>query len=306
MKFTIFQQSRLGQRSSNQDRAAYCYSRDALLMVVADGMGGHLHGEAAAQIAVQYIAERFRQQARPQLIDPRQFLSQTLLYAHHAILDYAFDKNLDDAPRTTVVACVVQLGRAWWAHVGDSRLYFLRGGRVLTRTRDHSQVQRMLDEGLIDEAQAATHPQRNRIYNCLGSVHPPRIELSREHPLYDGDMLALCTDGAWGPFNDAQLADLLCREGPLQGVPQLLDEAERLSGAQCDNLTMLAVAWHDENSPPPSAMTISTLDMGEQDVATQLAPFSSAPASASLDRFSDDEIERAIAEINAAIRKFSR
>ena len=108
MRFTIFQESRIGKRRTNQDRVAYSYTRDALLMVLADGMGGHLYGEIAAQISVQFIAQSFQQEARPKVSDPVLFLSRVLSNAHHAILDYAFDKHLTDIPRTTVVACLTR------------------------------------------------------------------------------------------------------------------------------------------------------------------------------------------------------
>ena len=108
MKFTIYQESRIGNRDSNQDRVAYCYSRDALMMVIADGMGGHLYGEVAAQIAVQYITGAFQRDAKPALADPFLFLSRALSHAHHTILDYAVDRKLPEAPRTTCVVCVVQ------------------------------------------------------------------------------------------------------------------------------------------------------------------------------------------------------
>jgi len=87
MKFTIYQASRQGGRKNNQDRVAYSYSRDALLMVVADGMGGHMHGEIAAQICVQTLTDQFQQLAKPRLPDPLQFLNDVLARAHYAIND---------------------------------------------------------------------------------------------------------------------------------------------------------------------------------------------------------------------------
>ena len=89
MKFTIFQESRPGRRPANEDRIAYSYSRDALLMVVADGMGGHLHGEVAAQIAVRHLIETFERESMPRLPDPFLFLSWGLTNAHQAIAAYA-------------------------------------------------------------------------------------------------------------------------------------------------------------------------------------------------------------------------
>ena len=137
MRFTIYQESRQGGRHNNEDRTTYCYSRDALLMVVADGMGGHHYGEIAAQIAVQTLADTFQREARPLLTDPFRFLQKSMSNAHHAILDYASRHRLRDTPRTTCVACVVQDSIAYWAHAGDSRLYLMRNGKVQAQTRDH-------------------------------------------------------------------------------------------------------------------------------------------------------------------------
>ena len=102
--------------------------------------------------------------------------------------------RLKDSPRTTCVACIIQDNIAYWAHAGDSRLYLLRGGKVVTHTRDHSRVQLLIDQGLINESQAAVHPDRNKVYSCLGGQQSPEIEFSRKTPLVAGDVLALCTD----------------------------------------------------------------------------------------------------------------
>ncbi|MFP5409021.1 MAG: PP2C family protein-serine/threonine phosphatase, partial [Gammaproteobacteria bacterium] len=94
MKFTIYQASRQGGRKNNQDRVAYSYSREALLMVVADGMGGHMHGELAAQIAVQTLTDQFQKHAKPRLADPLMFLTDAGARAHYAINDYAVEQDL--------------------------------------------------------------------------------------------------------------------------------------------------------------------------------------------------------------------
>lgn len=305
MKFTIYQESRPGKRRSNQDRIAYCYSRDALLMVVADGMGGHLHGEIAAQIAVQYITESFQREARGQLQDEMLFLSRALTNAHHAILDYAFDKNLPDPPRTTIVACVVQNSLAHWAHAGDSRLYLLRDGRVAFHTRDHSRVQVMVEQGLIKEGEQATHPFRNRIFSCLGGTHSPQIEFSRRTPLYAGDTLLLCSDGVWGPVGAEEAIAEVDTRNILESLPILMNRAETLAGPTADNLSIVGMTWHDDFAESPPT-TISTMTMPMDSFTTKMegfAPGQTAPANSEL---SDDDIERAIAEINSAIRKYTK
>lgn len=307
MRFTIYQESRIGQRRSNQDRIAYCYSRDALLMLVADGMGGHQHGEIAAQLAAQVITRSFQRDAQPALREPALFLSRALTNAHHAILDYSFDRKLPESPRTTIVACVVQEGVAWWAHAGDSRLYLLRHGHIHAQTRDHSRVQLMIDQGLLEAREAVNHPGRNRIYSCLGGMQPPQIEFSRGTRLCNGDVIALCSDGVWSPVGDASLVLGLAGKSVMQGVPLLLDRAEANAGATADNLSLIAMSWQDE-SAPPAVDSISTRTMALDEHTTRIDLFRGerqAAAGAGVE-LTDEEIERAIAEINAAINKFDK
>ena len=301
MRFTIFQESRIGKRRTNQDRVAYSYTRDALLMVLADGMGGHLYGEIAAQISVQFIAQSFQQEARPKVTDPVLFLSRVLSNAHHAILDYAFDKHLADIPRTTIVACLIQDGVAHWAHAGDSRLYLIRKGRLLYQTRDHSRVQLMLDQGLLDAEAAAVHPGRNRIFSCLGGNHPPQIEFSRGVSLANGDVVAICSDGVWGPLEPGSLVNTLSYGRVMESVPRLMNEAEELGGHQCDNMTLIAMTWHDDHQEDIPD-TVSTRTMPADAYTTQMEGFGRGKREQ--EDLSEDEIEKAIREINAAIHKF--
>jgi len=301
MRFTIFQESRIGKRRTNQDRVAYSYTRDALLMVLADGMGGHLYGEIAAQISVQFIAQSFQQEARPKVSDPVLFLSRVLSNAHHSILDYAFDKHLTDIPRTTVVACLIQDGVAHWAHAGDSRLYLIRKGRLLYQTRDHSRVQLMLDQGLLDAEAAAVHPGRNRIFSCLGGNHPPQIEFSRGVSLANGDVVAICSDGVWGPLEPGSLVSTLSDSRVMESVPRLMNEAEELGGHQCDNMTLIAMTWHDDHQEDIPD-TVSTRTMPADAYTTQMEGFGRGKREQ--EDLSEDEIEKAIREINAAIHKF--
>src|SRR6476619_8457708 len=114
MRFTIFQDSQIGDRKVNEDRVGYSYSRDVLLMSIADGMGGHADGEVAAEIAVTEITRRFQQEARNKLRTPFDFIVSAIQSAHPAIVSHAVEQNLLECPRTTCVACIVQNGRAFW------------------------------------------------------------------------------------------------------------------------------------------------------------------------------------------------
>jgi serine/threonine protein phosphatase PrpC len=302
MKFTIYQASRQGGRKNNQDRVAYSYSREALLMVVADGMGGHMHGEIAAQIAVQTLTEQFQKLATPRLPDPRAFLAQAVTRAHYAINDYAVEQDLLEIPHTTCVAAVVQDGTAYWAHVGDSRLYLFSDGGLIARTEDHTAVAQLVRDGIISEEEAGHHPERNKVSNCLGGYVIPQVECSASIPLHDADTLLLCTDGIWGMISIPEASALLHAYSLEDAVRNLMDHAEFRGGEHGDNLSLIAMTWGEARMP--SKDSISTLAMPAGGITTQLNTLSGAPPSAAA--VSDDEIERAIAEIQQAIQKISK
>ena len=305
MKFSVYQESRQGPRKSNQDRVAYCYSRDALCMVIADGMGGHLHGEVAAQIASQFIAEAFQRNAQPRLADPLKFLLESITNAHHAIVDYANVRSLLETPRTTCVACIVQDGLAHWAHVGDSRLYLIRNGRIEGQTKDHSRVQILVDAGRVREEAVAAHPDRNKIFNCLGQMGPPKVDLSRRIALRHGDVILMCTDGLWGPLTSRHICEELLRAEVMRAVPKLLDMAEVRAGREGDNASVVAMTWFEETGAA-GAEGISTLSMDPTDIKTTVEQFGKSTPPATGGYLTDDEIERAIDEIRNAIQKHSK
>ncbi len=306
MKFAIFQQSRQGGRKYNQDRLAYSYSKDAVLMVVADGMGGHFHGEVAAQITVQMITEMFQKHAQPHIKDPHRFLSASMIAGHEAILDYTEKHKLMESPRTTCVAAVIQQGNAYWAHVGDSRLYMFRGMRLITRTKDHSKVQQLFDDGKISEAEMFTHPERNKIYNCLGGFLPPEVDLAKRMPIRDGDTLLLCTDGVWSVLAEAEIASIIDTYTITRAVPELLDHAEFRGGEDGDNLSAVGMTWGEPHKQGLHHETVSTAQMPLEDVTTRLDPFSVTGEGGVRPAVSEDDIERAIQEIQNAIKKYSK
>ena len=298
MRFSIFQESRKGGRQANEDRTGYAYTREALLMVVADGMGGHLHGEVASQIAVQLITEAFQREAKPRLADPLVFLQTGITDAHFALGDYAKARSLIESPRTTCVACVVQDSTACWAHVGDSRLYHIREGRIHAQTRDHSRVQMLVDQGRVREEAVAAHPDRNKIFNCIGATALPQAALSKPTLLREDDTLILCSDGWWGPLTGKLITGALLKSDLMKAIPELLDLAELRGGADCDNLSVVAMTWA-ETHPGAVAGEVSTQTLVLDGVSTQFEDFSKADNS----DLTDEEIERAIEEIRAAIRK---
>ena len=302
MRFTIFQDSKVGDRKGNEDRVGYSYSKDVLMMVIADGLGGHDQGEVAAEIAVTEITRRFQQEARNKLKKPFDFLVSAIQSAHRAIVAHADQHNLLECPRTTCVACVVQNGYAYWAHAGDSRLYVLRRGQLLAATQDHSKIQQMIDSGQITPEQAAKHPDRNKIFSCLGGVVPPHIDMGRELRLEVGDTLMLSTDGFWAQIPASILAQMLTKQTVTALLPGLLTEAHRRAAGESDNITVVAMTW--ENQDDPRVADTQTLD--EQEFATSTNTTQPLEGFRANDDVTEDDIERAIAEIQNAIKKVPR
>ncbi|WP_042429497.1 PP2C family protein-serine/threonine phosphatase [Comamonas granuli] len=293
MKFSVFQISRRGGREKNEDRMGYCYTRESGLFVLADGMGGHPEGEVAAQIALQTVASMFQRQARPQLPDVQEFLSSALLAAHHQILRYASDKGMLDSPRTTLVAAVVQGGSAHWIHCGDSRLYMVRAGQLLTRTRDHSYLE------LRNVPTALERVNRNVLFTCLGSPTKPIYDMTGPVLLEQGDRILLCSDGLWGTLGDEEIAQQLGAEPVSQAVPELVERALRKAGEGSDNVTVVAMDWETPDAFE-STQGISTESIGDDVFASTIQ---AGPLDALVDDLDDAAIERSIAEINEAIRR---
>ena len=299
MRFTIFQESRKGDRKGNEDRVGYSYSRDVLLMTIADGMGGHLQGEVAAEIAVNEITRRFQQEARNKLRKPSDFLVSAINAAHHAIVSHAVEKNLLECPRTTCVACIVQNGSAWWAHAGDSRLYLLREGKLAAATSDHSRVQQMIEMGALTPEAAARHPDRNKIFSCLGGVVPPQIAVSREFPLQVHDTIMLSTDGFWAQIQPALMGSLLRKQSIVDLFPGLLTEAQRRANGESDNLSIVAMTWEAQDDPHAADTTSLEIEQFATSSNTEQLDVPTAPG----EDVTEEDIERAIAEIQNAIRK---
>ena len=295
MKFSVFQVSRRGGREKNEDRMGYCYTRESGLFALADGMGGHPQGEVAAQIALQTISAMFQRMAKPKLDDVREFLSEALLAAHHQILRHAIDKGMLDTPRTTLVAAVVQDGRAQWIHCGDSRLYMVRDGALLSRTRDHSYLElrnMAITPGL-------ERVNRNVLFTCLGSPSKPIFDITGPVTLEQGDRILLCSDGLWGSLDDETITRELGRQGVAHAVPDLVEDALRKAGSTSDNVTVVAMEWE---TPDAFESTQGISTEGIDDDAFE-STIQAGPLDALVDDLDDAAIERSIAEINEAIRR---
>ena len=294
MKFSVFQISRKGGRERNEDRMGYCYTRESGLFVLADGMGGHPEGEVAAQLALQTISAIYQQEARPAIADTAEFLTNALMAAHHKIIRYASEKGMLDTPRTTLVAVILQGTGATWVHCGDSRLYVVRDGQLLTRTRDHSYMEQR--SASVIKLQTVN---RNILFTCLGSPTRPIFDIEGPVELQQGDKLLLCSDGLWGSLSDEEIVRQLGCQPVSDAVPDLVERALRAGGEHSDNVTVLAMEWETPD-PHESTRGVSTDSIMEGVFASTIQAGLPGTDDEDLD---EATIERSIAEINEAIRK---
>ncbi|MEN8169882.1 MAG: protein phosphatase 2C domain-containing protein [Pseudomonadota bacterium] len=284
MIYELGQANRLGNRNSNQDRFQAIETEEGVLLILGDGMGGQANGDVAAQILVD-TAQQLYMDAEQPIKDPKSFLDKVLRIAHHAIVEFGQNQTPPVSPGTTGVLCLVQDSKAIWAHVGDSRLYLFQNGLPIYRTTDHSLVEMLYQKGEISRREQETHPKRNQITQCLGGglVEEPEPTVSNPVTMHVEDVLLLCTDGLWGPMDDAVMGSLLCRQGNLDDIiDTMAEQAEQLSYPSSDNISILALRL------------LSIVDGSKKSKQQQSNKSTST----------EDPLESAIAEIEAVIKEY--
>jgi PPM family protein phosphatase len=237
--------SLIGHREENQDRGAVAAGEKSALLVVVDGMGGHAEGAKAAETALASILEAFWQTPHP-VFDPLGFMHLSLARAHDEVVKLGVGLAMEARPRATCALCLVQESVAYWAHVGDSRVYQLRQSQVQERTRDHSHVEVLLREGLITEAEVQSHPMRNYVECCLGGdAAIPEMSIASRRKLRAGDILLLCTDGLWANLKDTEIAAFTQSGGEVlrDSLLALGEKAVAVSAPYSDNATAAALRW---------------------------------------------------------------
>lgn len=299
MRFSVYQVSRKGGREKNEDRMGYCYTRDAGLFALADGMGGHPEGEVASQTALQTMAAMFQRDCKTTLDSPLRFLHEAIIAGHHQLLRYATQRGLIDTPRTTIVACILQGKSAYWAHCGDSRLYMVRGGKLIARTRDHSYSE--LQDAVSQVVPMNERFNRNVLFTCLGSPGKPVVDTAGPITLQSGDRLLLCSDGLWGTISDEVITQMLANHPISDAVPELVEQALREAGPKSDNVSVLAVEW-EADVEQEVEREISTQSLNEDVFASTIQASVLGSGEADED-FDEEDIERSIQEINEAIRR---
>lgn len=241
MRFETAEVTLLGDREENQDRAAVRSDDGSVLLVVVDGMGGHAGGALAAETTVQSLCASYSARAPEQ--ECREFLRGALETAHDAVVAVGDQEGIGSRPRATCAVCMVMNGHAIWGHVGDSRVYLARDGAVVTRTRDHTPIESLLQDGLISEEEVAGHPMRHYVEYCLGgNAERPLITVSESARLLAGDLLLVCSDGLWSGVSDAEIGAGPDPEATLEDwLARMAGRAVRVGTPHSDNTTAVAL-----------------------------------------------------------------
>ncbi len=235
-------------RQANEDYLGYYNTLNGHVFVVCDGMGGHVGGATAAQMAVNSIRAFFEHRFYDY---PREAIRQALLYANGQIHAAAGQNPQLRGMGTTCVLVLLRKGELWYGHVGDSRLYRLSGGRLERLTRDHSYVQQLMDQGLITEAEAENHPRRNELTRALGTSREVVVDVASQPVLpAPGDAFLLCTDGLTGLLSDEIIQAELAGSGPAQTrAVRLVEQANDAGGY--DNITVQLIGFEPQPAARP-------------------------------------------------------
>ena len=304
MRYSIALHSEKGTRQTNQDRAAYSENSNGVFMVVADGLGGYVGGELAAQTVVDSLIRSFDDLGDSKVDDPAAFIVLSMNYAHSLIIKEARAHGFNPSePRTTCVACLVQDGYAYWGHVGDSRLYLFNDGELLTRTIDHSTTDHMHQDGVVDER--IQRLSNGQLFRCIGGNRRPVVTLGPETHLGTGDTILLCTDGVWRAFKERKLAKIIQMEMVEDSVDDLLSQAQRYFRHDCDNLTALLFRWNDSPTNAKPLLNVNTSELGQTSLthlSGQRAPIQTPPSNTEQNQ-DNEEFSSVIKEIESLVEE---
>lgn len=224
-------------RSVNQDN--FYYDPEGRFFIVADGMGGHAGGEEASTIAKDEI-RAYLETYWDSDVDSQQLIAKAIEKANEEIL-----KDQDEHPErgdmgTTVVVVLTRHGQPWRAHIGDSRLYRLRGTELEQITDDHTWVARALKAGDLSPEQAKIHPWRHVLSQCLGRKDLFQVDI-HSLEIQQGDQLLLCSDGLTEEVPDEIISSILQASSTCEDAATALIEAAKKAGGS-DNITVIIVA----------------------------------------------------------------
>jgi serine/threonine protein phosphatase PrpC len=317
MKYEIAEYSVRGSRQINQDRIGFAERHNSVLLVLADGLGGHAGGELASELLVQAVIHAYQTIKQPMITQPSAFLALAILHAHRAISAMGKAQNPPIQPRTTCVLCLVQDGYAYWAHVGDSRLYLFRNNEIARRTRDHTIIEKLHQEGVLSEKDMLEHPDKNHLLKCVGGPRKPSVTLGEETALMPGDILFLCTDGLWESLSIDEIQQYLNRDNLEDAVVDMLLAAETKMEKSSDNISATCLRWEDEltDKPPLQANSAAEVDhdalwsiaarkAAVNSTAAQDSPPKNKPAPAASKRQPETTLEKEIENLQTFLDDF--
>jgi serine/threonine protein phosphatase PrpC len=235
----------IGGRSEQQDCMEMLSSArgERHLVVVADGMGGHRDGALAARTVIDTARHHFNDGG---VADPRAFLRTLCLESHRAISDLGGSEQ--QSPGSTCVLLYLSGPEAYWAHVGDSRLYHFRKGKLIGRTRDHSVAQLMVAQGRLRESDATTKTLQNQLYMRLGGNDTPEPDVGASEVEAD-DVFMLCSDGFWSSVEPREVVTRM-KNLPIDkdGARALVAMAKERGGKTGDNISLALMRWNPERA----------------------------------------------------------
>lgn len=236
LQFEIGNLTDIGRkRSHNEDYYGF-FKKDPeeALAIVADGMGGHASGEIASRMAVEIIREIYlKERSDKEVLDA---LKSAFEVANFTILQRSFEQEDLNGMGSTATALVLKEDQAFVGHIGDSRAYLFRDSNVTQLTKDHSMVNRMVEQGLLSKEEANDHPQRNVIYKTLGVNMDGDPDLLGPIPVSIGDMFLLCTDGLSNLVDEKEMLEKAGIESPQSVCEKLIELANQRGGH--DNITV--------------------------------------------------------------------
>ena len=236
--------SKAGGRKSNQDSYGAEPGDNGGCWVVADGLGGHAGGETASRMAVETVLQRCRQATAV----TAGLIGECFRDAQAAIVQKAAENYELAGMRTTMVLLVADAQNAIWGHVGDSRLYWFRQGKIIQQTRDHSVPQMLADAGKIRTEDIRGHEDQNRLTRAIGQVGELRPTISAAPlPVQAGDAALLCSDGVWTYVWETEMeADLAAAASPADWLARLEQRILARAEGPYDNYTAVAVWFQGE------------------------------------------------------------
>jgi len=244
MELTIARISLIGDRENNEDYANFVSNRSGSVLIVADGLGGQAFGEWASEAFTEGVLAQqalllagdytSREAAKP-------VFEAAFVHGANSVREKVQATDATAKPLTTGVVAVITDRAIGIGHIGDSRAYRLNRSSVVWRSRDHSLVELLLDQGEITEAQMGNHPDQGKLFKAIGTGTPPAPSVAVLSPLLREEALLLCSDGFWEHLLPDEMASLVESNDLEKSLSHLAHTAVERAAGNSDNVTAICV-----------------------------------------------------------------